>query len=84
MAIADGRAAALIILFSTASIAQVAVILMGAIAGLWLCRASPPPSTGQVTVPVSRTAGLVALITFFVLLAGLPVLRSRKEMCATR
>ena len=29
-----------------------------------------------VTVPVSRTAGLVALIAFFVLLAGLPVLRS--------
>jgi chromate transporter len=69
-------AAALIILFSTASIAQVAVILMGAIAGLWLCRAAPPSSTGHVTVPVSRTAGLVSLIAFFVLLAGLPVLRS--------
>ena len=67
--------AALIILFSTSSVAQIAAILLGGIAGPWLCRAAPPPSTGHVAVPVSRTAGLVALTTFFLLLAGLPVLR---------
>ena len=67
--------AALIILFSTASVAQIAAILLGAIAGLWLCRAAPPPSTGHIAVPVSRTVGLVALTAFFLLLAGLPVLR---------
>jgi len=42
---------------------------------LWLCRAAPPASTGGVAVQVSRTAGLVALAGFFLLLAGLPVLR---------
>src|SRR5208283_1236004 len=56
--------------------AQIAAILMGGIAGLWLCRASPSQSSGHVAVPVSRTAGLVALTVFFLLLAGLPLLRA--------
>ena len=34
--------AALIILFSTSSLAQIAAVLWGGIAGLWLCRAAPP------------------------------------------
>jgi chromate transporter len=68
--------ATLIILFSATSFAQIAAILMGGIAGLWLCRASPPQSSGHVAVPVSRTAGLVALTVFFLLLAGLPILRA--------
>ncbi len=67
--------ATLMILFSTSSVAQIGTILMGGIAGLWLCRAVPPASTGSVAVPVSRTVGLVALCGFFVLLAGLPALR---------
>jgi chromate transporter len=69
-------AAALIILFSGSSISQIAAILLGGIAGLWLCRAGPPTTTtGHVTVPVSRAVGLAALAAFFLLLAGLPVLR---------
>jgi chromate transporter len=68
-------AAALIILISSASLAQIAAILLGGIAGRWLCRAAPPPSTGHVSVPVSRAVGLAALAAFFLLLAGLPVLR---------
>ena len=67
--------AALIILFSTSSVAQIAAITLGGIAGLWLCRSASPRSTGHVAVPVSRTVGIVALTAFFVLLAGLPVLR---------
>jgi chromate transporter len=67
--------AALVILFGTASVAQIAAILLGGVAGLWLCRAAPLPSTGHVVVPVSRTVGLAALTAFFLLLAGLPVLR---------
>ena len=66
--------AALIILFSASSIAQVAAILLGGILGLWLCRAASSTSTGQLSVPVSRRAGIVALAAFFLLLAGLPVL----------
>ena len=67
--------AALIILFSTSSVGQIAAITLGGIAGLWLCRSASPRSTGHVAVPVSRTVGIVALTAFFVLLAGLPVLR---------
>ncbi|HEX4185385.1 MAG TPA: chromate efflux transporter [Stellaceae bacterium] len=68
-------AAALIILFSGSSVSQIAAILLGGVAGLWLCRAGPPTTTGHLTVPVSRTVGLAALFVFFLLLAGLPVLR---------
>jgi chromate transporter len=69
-------AAALIILFSASSVSQIAAILLGGLAGLWLCRGGPPTTTtGHVTVPVSRTVGVAALAAFFLLLAGLPVLR---------
>src|ERR1017187_8510059 len=57
--------AALIILFSTTSLAQIAAILLGGVAGLWLCRAVPVTSTGHIAVPVSRAVGLVALTAFF-------------------
>jgi chromate transporter len=67
--------AALIILLSTSSIAQIAAIVLGALAGLWLCRGDATASSGHVEVPVSRTAGLLALAIFLLLLVGLPVLR---------
>ena len=69
-------AAALIILFSTSSLAQIASLLLGGVCGLWLCRAAPPTMPGPVAVPVSRGVGLAALALFFFLLAGLPVLRA--------
>jgi chromate transporter len=68
-------AAALIILFSASSVSQITAILLGGVAGLRLCRAGPPTTTGHVAVPVSRTVSLAALSGFFLLLAGLPVLR---------
>ncbi len=67
--------AALNILFSTASIGQIGAIVLGGLAGLWLCRSEAPAPSGHVEIPVSRTIGLITLGTFFVLLAGLPVLR---------
>jgi chromate transporter len=67
--------AALIILFSTSSAAQIGAIALGGVAGLWFCRAAPPTSTGHFAAPVSRTVGLAALTIFFLLLAGLSVLR---------
>lgn len=67
--------AALIILFSTASIAQIGAIILGGLAGLWLCRSDAPAQSGHVEMPVSRTVGLITLGMFFVLLAGLPLLR---------
>ena len=67
---------ALIILFSSSSIAQIGSILLGGVLGLWLCRGAPPPAEGHIVMPVSRRAGLVALTAFFVLLVGLPILQS--------
>jgi chromate transporter len=68
--------AALVILLSSSSVAQIGAIVFGGIAGLWLCRttAGTPSDQGHMSVPVSRRAGLVALTAFFVLLAGLPIL----------
>ena len=67
--------AALIILFSASSAAQIGAIALGGIAGAWLCRTSPSTVGGHVTVPVSRTMGLLALTVFFLILFGLPILR---------
>jgi chromate transporter len=68
--------AALIILFSTASIAQIGAIAFGGVAGLWFCRTAPSVVAGQghLSIPVSRSVGLLALAAFFLLLGGLPVL----------
>jgi chromate transporter len=68
--------AALIILFSSASLAQIGAIALGGIAGLWLCRGTPvaPNEHGHMSMPVSRPVGLLALAAFFLLLFGLPIL----------
>jgi chromate transporter len=68
--------AALVILLSSSSVAQIGAIVFGGIAGLWLCRtqAATPSDQGHMSVPVSRRAGLVALTLFFLLLGGLPIL----------
>lgn len=68
--------AALIILFSTASIGQIGAIALGGMAGLWFCHATPSAAArqGHLSMPVSRSVGLFALATFFLLLGGLPVL----------
>jgi chromate transporter len=68
--------AILVVLFSASSGGQIAAILFGAIAGLWLCRAPfSPASTGAIVVPVSRRAGIASLVIFALLLVGLPLLR---------
>jgi chromate transporter len=68
-------AAALLILLSGSSAAQIGAIVLGGVAGLWLCRGETPSPSGHVEVRVSRRAGLVALTVFAFLLVGLPVLR---------
>jgi chromate transporter len=68
--------AALIILFSGSSIAQIGAIAFGALAGLWLGGDGQPVQSGHVVLPVSRTVGVAALTIFFLLLAGLPFLRN--------
>ena len=69
--------AALIILFSTASLAQILAILLGAALGLVLCRDAPPAAGGHVAIPVSRATGAIALTAFAVLLAAVLLLAGR-------
>jgi chromate transporter len=64
-----------VILFSQSSIAQIAVIFAGGIAGYYLCRSPAPASTATMMVTVTRPAAIVSLATFVLLLVGLPVLR---------
>jgi chromate transporter len=67
--------AALILLCTTSSLAQVASIAGGGLAGLWLCRMPVRAAAAYRIVAVSRRAGVAALIAFLVLLIGLPLLR---------
>ncbi|UGY13960.1 chromate efflux transporter [Bradyrhizobium septentrionale] len=66
--------AALIILASSSSIAQIGAIILGAVAGFWLCRAQPADGVTHIAMPVSRRVGVAALSLFLALLAGLPLL----------
>jgi chromate transporter len=66
--------AALMILATTSSLAQISAILLGGVAGLWFCRTSTPTAAGSLGVPVSRRVGVLALTSFFVLLIALPAL----------
>jgi chromate transporter len=67
---------AAIILFSSSSVAQIGAIALGGVAGLWLCRGAAPASNddGHMSMPVSRSVGLLALAAFFLLLGALPLL----------
>ncbi|WP_407168308.1 chromate efflux transporter [Bradyrhizobium sp. ORS 111] len=66
--------AALLILFSASSIAQIGAILLGGLAGLVLCRNEQTNGGGHFAMSVSRRMGLVALAAFLLLLIGLPAL----------
>ena len=80
--------AAIVVLASGTSMAQLAAIGFGALAGLWWCgrreadHETPAPIDKPVSgdaplalgMRVSRRAGTIALVAFFTLLVGLPVL----------
>jgi chromate transporter len=69
-------AAAIMLLLPGAAL-QVVVIAAGALAG-WLLLRGSPDNEGEVTAPspVGRRAGIAALVAFFTLLLGLPVLHA--------
>ena len=68
--------ATLILLSSSSAGAQIGAIASGGILGLWLCRGGQTNTSASITFPVSRQVGLAALILFFALLVGLPVVAS--------
>ena len=68
--------AAVVALLLEGPIGQVLAIVLGAVAGLLLCRSAPAGigDTGLMRFPVSRTAGVVSLVAFVVILLGMPIL----------
>jgi len=66
-------AAALIALLAPTALAQIAAIAAGALAGLLLRGPAAEAEPLPLAIPVSKTAGVVALVLFFSLLAGLPL-----------
>lgn len=68
--------AAIVALLLAGSIGQVLAIVLGALAGLLLCRSVPTAlgDTGLMRFPVSRTAGITTLVAFVVILLGMPIL----------
>jgi chromate transporter len=69
---------AVIILFSSSSVAQIGAIALGGVAGLWFCRTATAVSNGEghMSMPVSRSIGLLAFAAFFLLLGALPLLNT--------
>ncbi len=55
-------------LFVVGSFGQLGAIVLGALAGLVLCRVAPQAQSGHLAFPVSRRAGAVALVAFVLLL----------------
>src|SRR6266481_3017881 len=53
---------------------QIGAILLGGVAGLVLLRSAAPTDHVALPHPVTRTVGTLALLLFFTLLIGLPVL----------
>jgi chromate transporter len=58
---------------------QVAAIIVGALAGLVLCRGAAAPATGHLAFPVGRTAAVVALALFAALLLLTPLLAAADQ-----
>lgn len=67
-------AAVLVVVFTAGSVGQIAAIVMGGLAGLWLCRGAAAPVAGHLTFVVPKRVGVISLALFFLLLLLLPVL----------
>jgi chromate transporter len=65
--------AAALILYLNSSFTQIGVILLGAVAGVLVCRMPSPLSTASTVVPTSRRVGIASLAVFILLLIGLPL-----------
>ncbi|MBN9077899.1 MAG: chromate efflux transporter [Rhizobiales bacterium] len=66
-------AAVLIVVFAAGSIGQIAAIVAGGLAGLWLCRNGAAPEAGHLGFRVSKRIGVTALAVFALLLILPPV-----------
>jgi chromate transporter len=76
--------AALLVLTWHSALAQIAAIVLGAIAGWRLPPGAALPSSGHLDFPISRRLGWTAWVLFFALLAALPVLAQFTDNQAVR
>ncbi len=67
-------AAVFTVVLVSGPLGQVAAIVVGAVAGMALCRTHAEAEVHPLTLPVSRRAGHLAAATFVALLVGLPLL----------
>ncbi len=61
-------AAIVIVVLFTGSVGQIAVLVLGACAGLWFCRERAAPISGHLNFPVGPRAGIISLALFVSLL----------------
>lgn len=66
--------AALAALLLAGSLGQIVAIVLGGIAGYFVCRAPAANTATAVRFPVTRAAGIAALALFVAILAGMPIL----------
>src|SRR4051812_35080753 len=66
-------AIAIVVIFA-GSLGQIAAIALGACAGLWLCRGEAAPASGHLNFPVTRRAGIIALVLFAALFLIPPII----------
>ncbi|MFG6445225.1 chromate efflux transporter [Microbacterium sp. P07] len=66
-------AAAVIAVVAFGAAGQIVAIVLGGLAGLWLCRSKDGTAAGSLTFPVSRVVGGICLATLAMLLIALPV-----------
>lgn len=69
-----GLAALALVTAFGGSFGQIGAIVFGAVAGLWLCRGNVAVVGAHLDLPVSRRAGAVALVLYFILLVVPPFL----------
>jgi len=67
-------AAAPVALLLAGSAGQIIAIALGAVAGLLFCRGMTAPPGGTLHFPVRRGVGIASLVTFAVVLLGVPLL----------
>ncbi|MFU0506005.1 chromate efflux transporter [Pseudaminobacter sp. NGMCC 1.201702] len=68
--------AALTAIFVAGSTGQLSAIVLGGLAGFYLCRQDAAQTIGKLAFPVSKRVGGAALLTFFLLLVLLPLAAS--------
>ncbi|SDB55778.1 chromate transporter [Desulfonatronum thiosulfatophilum] len=66
--------AVLIVLLAGGALGQISAIIVGALAGLWICSGQSDYCVSRAHFPVSRLAGFIAAGIFAILLFGLPLL----------